>query len=274
MTENKSEKFLASIAKYKQAALDNQIIDRWRRSKDEHLNPLNKFGNKCYSQSDEDGITLEILRRLDINCSGFLELGVGDGTENNSLILLAMGWKGFWLGGEEILIDHEKSNRLNYYKEWITRDNVSDLVERGLDSLQGNRIEFLSIDLDGNDYYIAERLLEQGMQPALVIIEYNAKFIPPVEFKIDYDPQHRWRGNDYFGASLTSMQQLFEKHGYFLACCNSATGANAFFVLEEFRPLFPDVPLNIADIYAPPNYHLPSVYGFPVSIETINQLVK
>ena len=47
-----------------------------------------------FSQSDEDGITIEILKRLKMGKGFFLELGVGDGTENNSLLLLAMGWKG------------------------------------------------------------------------------------------------------------------------------------------------------------------------------------
>ena len=33
---------------------------------DTHKNPLNKFGKKCFSQADEDGITLEIIKRLKI----------------------------------------------------------------------------------------------------------------------------------------------------------------------------------------------------------------
>ena len=60
-----------------------------------YLNPLNKFGKKCFSQSDCDGITIEILRRLNIiNKGTFIEYGVGDGLENNTLILKALGWKG------------------------------------------------------------------------------------------------------------------------------------------------------------------------------------
>ena len=45
---------------------------------------------------DEDGITIEIFKRLkNLNSGSFLELGVGDGTENNTLILLSLGWKVF-----------------------------------------------------------------------------------------------------------------------------------------------------------------------------------
>jgi hypothetical protein len=71
-----------------------------------HPNPLNGFGNKCFSQSDEDGITIEILKRIKCLDKGtFAEFGVGNGTENNTLILKALGWKGFWCGGEELAFD-------------------------------------------------------------------------------------------------------------------------------------------------------------------------
>ena len=33
---------------------------------DKLKNPLNKFGKKCFSQSDEDGILVEIINRLDL----------------------------------------------------------------------------------------------------------------------------------------------------------------------------------------------------------------
>jgi len=48
-------------------------------------NPLNRFGAKYFSQTDEDGITLEIVRRIGIRGGTFAELGVGDGLENNAL---------------------------------------------------------------------------------------------------------------------------------------------------------------------------------------------
>ena len=47
--------------------------------------------------------------------------------------------------------------------------------------------------------------------PKVFIVEYNAKFFPPIEFIIDYDENHKWTGDDYFGASLTSLEKLFKK---------------------------------------------------------------
>ena len=81
-----------------------------------HKNPLNKFGNKCFSQTDEDGITIEILRRLNILEKGnFAEFGPGDGMENNTLILKSLGWNGFWVGGEELRIETKKNDNLTMF---------------------------------------------------------------------------------------------------------------------------------------------------------------
>ena len=50
-----------------------------------------------------------------------------------------------------------------------------------------SKIDVLSLDLDGNDIYILEELIKQIKQPSLIIAEYNAKFPPPIKFKIKYE---------------------------------------------------------------------------------------
>src|SRR5258708_31518678 len=59
------------------------------------------------------------------------------------------------------------------------------------------------MDLDGNDYYFVEKLLSSGATPKTFIVEYNARFIPLIKLNIDYNDEHKWIGDDYFGASLT-----------------------------------------------------------------------
>src|SRR5262249_11524755 len=69
-------------------------------------NPLMAHGRRYFSQNDEDGILLEILRRLSITePSSFCEFGVGNGTENNTIILLAMKWRGIWVGEEDLAFE-------------------------------------------------------------------------------------------------------------------------------------------------------------------------
>ena len=239
-----------------------------------HKNPLNNFGNKCFSQSDEDGITLEILRRINIKKGFFVELGVGDGLENNTLILSATGWSGFWVGSEELVFDYSKSTCFNYIKTWLTLENISQVVANGMKLNNIEKIDVLSMDLDGNDIYYINKLLSEEITPSLVIVEYNAKFIPPITFQIDYDPEHKWSGDDYFGAALANFVEIFEKYKYKLVCCNSHTGANAFFVKNEYKEMFNDVPNDILDIYVPPRYYLYTNHGHKQSVKVVEKILN
>ncbi len=111
-------------------------------------NPLNRFGAKYFSQADEDGITLEIVKRLGIRAGTFGELGVGDGTENNTLILLASGWRGFWIGGQELAFNHKLNlQRFTYSKAWVSMKNLSSLVQQGLKNIEAKDLDVLSLDV-------------------------------------------------------------------------------------------------------------------------------
>jgi len=237
-----------------------------------HPNPLNKFGQKCFSQTDEDGITMEIIRRLGIENGVFAEFGVQGGIECNTLILGALGWRGFWVGGEKIVIDTSKTARLDFYKDWITLGNIVDHVEAGLKAMDVSELDLISLDLDENDIYLVDEILTKGHCPKIFIVEYNGKFLPPARFQIKYDDNHRWQGDDYFGAALANFVDMFSRHNYTLVCCNSHSGANAFFVRNEFLPYFDDVPKDINSIYVPPRYHVFSRYGHRVSPKVVETL--
>jgi hypothetical protein len=236
---------------------------------DQHPNPLNRFGQKCFSQTDEDGITTEILRRLSIDKGVYAEFGVGNGLENNTLILAAMGWRGFWVGGEDLAFKFQPSRNFNYIKTWITKDNIFECARSGMRSTETEEVDVLSLDLDGNDIYFISELLEKGIRPKLCIVEYNAQFIPPARFQITYDPDHNWKDDNYFGAALSNFNTLFNRFGYRLVCCNSHTGANAFFVDNTYDSLFRDVPTDIREIYSSPRYHLYTQYGHRQSPKTV-----
>ena len=250
------------------------LNDETKRIRDDHPNPLNKCGKKCFSQTDEDGITLEILRRINKLENGvYAEFGVGDGTENNTLILAAMGWKGFWVGGEELAFK-TSSKKFNYQKEWITLGNITELLNKGLKATNSKEIDVISIDLDGNDIYFVEKILENGLKPSLFIVEYNAKFPPPVEFRIKYKSEHIWSGDDYYGASLSAFINVFSKFSYKLVCCNSHTGANAFFVHQSFINEFSDVPDDVNSIYVEPRFHMYYQHGHRPSVKTIERIFE
>lgn len=257
------------------ALYDSILFQQTKQLQLAHPNPLNKYGKKCFSQTDEDGITLEILNRIEaIETGVYAEFGVGDGTENNTLILASLGWNGFWVGGQNIAFDPNKSNSQNFVflKDWITLENIVELTKKGLSSVGADKLDVVSLDLDGNDIYLVEKLLTNNIRPKLFIVEYNAKFPPPVEFRITYDARHVWKGDDYFGASLSSFYNLFEKFSYRLICCNSHTGANAFFIDSSYSDKFSDVPTDINQIYVEPRYHLYIKYGHKRSLKVIEKI--
>jgi hypothetical protein len=243
----------------------------------DHPNPLCERGAKVFSQNEEDGITFEIVRRLGLSNGTFAEFGVETGLENNTLALAAAGWNGFWIGAEDLSFNFNPNGsaklNFNFDKQWVTRATIVEIYKKNLSLISRSSCNLISMDLDGNDYYFIEQLLASGASPDIFIVEYNSKFIPPIEFVIAYNDLHTWRGGDYYGASLTSLWKLFERHGYFLVCCN-LTGSNAFFVRKEHQPAFPEVPAEILELYESPKHFFTGLFdsGPPVAAETLNQI--
>ena len=92
--------------------IDLIIFQQTIELQNKHPNPLNSYGKKGFSQTDEDGLTFEIIRRLKIKKGRYAEFGVGDGLENNTLLLAALGWKGFWVGGEDLIFKYKTTKNL------------------------------------------------------------------------------------------------------------------------------------------------------------------
>ena len=239
-----------------------------------HTNPFVKYGRKGFSQTDEDGLTLEIIRRIGIANGTFAEIGVGKGLENNTLALLGMGWRGFWLGNEKLAFDISKSKRLSYCQDWVSLENINQIYNREIEKLNAEQVDVISLDVDGNDFHFCEKLLNTGHRPSLFIVEYNGRFPPPIRFIMPYNESHIWKKDDYYGASLMSLVELLDKYEYQLICCNAATGVNAFFVLKSFADKFPEVPKEISKIYVTPHFWPYKVYGHHISPKTIEVLIS
>ena len=165
-----------------------------------------------------------------------------------------MGWNGFWYGGEDLAYDYRLSKKLKFNKVFIDINNILEIYNESLQNKHNKHHDVVSLDLDGNDFYIAKKILGEEHKPKLFICEYNAIFPPNVRWVMKYNSSHKWSGDQYFGASLASLVDLFKENDYFLCACNPQTGSNAFFVKSEYRSLFPEVPENIDDIHVSPCY--------------------
>lgn len=207
---------------------------RWERQLKARLDNtlcLEQYGYKVYSQNDEDGIIQEIFNRIGTTNKKFVEFGVQNGLESNCHYLLHKGWSGLFIEGDEKSCDEIKvkfkpvihDGKLHLIHAFINRDNINGLIG----SVYTGDIDLLSIDIDGNDYHIWKAI--DVIRPRVVIIEYNGKFSPDVEWIMGYYEHHIWRGSDWHGASLKSLEILGRDKGYQLVGTN-LNGSNAFFV--------------------------------------------
>lgn len=216
---------------------------------------LEQFGYRTFSQNDEDGILQEIFRRIGKTRGTFLEFGVEVGRQNNSLLLLYTGWSGMWIEADASACAAIRSDfsqylsvgQLKLENALVSPDNINSFI----DSLGDTELDLLSIDVDGNDYWIWEALRHR---PKVIVCEYNAKFVPPVEWVMPYDPSHVWDESDYQGASLQSFVGLGRQKGYSLVGCCIA-GVNAFFVRDDLlHDKFSHS--DVATLYNPPRYYV------------------
>lgn len=237
---------------------------------------LEMYGYKTYSQNDEDGIIEEIFDRVGTTNKTFIEFGVEDGLECNSHLLLHKGWNGLWIEGSEDSVNSIrkkfrpvlKNGRLKVINAFITRDNINDLFQNA--GVTGS-IDLLSIDVDGNDWYIFDAICSKAVVcPRVIITEYNGKFPPSVNWKMAYDKNHIWPQTDWHGASLKAFEELGLKYGYQLVGTN-INGANAFFVKKELCENKFAEPATAEHLYTPLRLDIIHKNGHPADVFLGNQ---
>ena len=199
---------------------------------------LEHWGRKVYSQTDEDGILGEILRRIGTGPDGgiVIEFGVEDGLQCNTHWLLRQGFRTVWLESSDrrakrirrLFGDYLTDGRLTLAHELVERETVDARLAA---LANGRSVSVLSIDVDGNDYWLWERI--ESIRPSVVVIEYNASVPPPAAVVQHYDPDGPKKvRDDAWGASLSALHKMGRRKGYALVGCGIA-GVNAFFVRED-----------------------------------------
>jgi hypothetical protein len=256
----KSNALLPSLIEGEVARLKREIAEKTPD------NPC-LFGYQVFSQNDEDGIIQHILARLPQEqlTKSFIEIGCGDGLQNNTHLLALQGWRGYWVDGSQENIDAigalGNSDKLKAVCRFVDKENIGTLIKEACAFLRTKDIDFFSLDIDGNDLHLVTEALRH-MTPKIVCIEYNAKFPPPLSFAIRYNPAHVWQSDDYFGASLQAFIDALKD--YQLVCCNLA-GVNAFFVRKDYAGAFTFYPPE--KLYQKARYRLSHASGHPSSMK-------
>ena len=221
-----------------------------------NLDEINNFEFKKTSQNNEDGIINYIISILKIENINFVEIGF-DYYENNCLNLLKKSNKGLFIDGSsekvfllgwllKIFFPLKKTKVLN---EIINKDNVNAIISKYF--INENEIDFMSIDVDGIDYYIFENL---KYRPKILCIEYNFWYGSEEKCSVPYSENFTWKiGSTYSGSSLNALCSLANLKNYHLIALDTAC-VNAFFIRgdlkENFQILNPQKSFKIPNKYS------------------------
>jgi hypothetical protein len=243
------------------AATVIQTLEALKAGNERYRDPkrLLVHGAQYWSQNFEDGMIAEIFRRIGTTTRTFLEIGVGNGTENNTTSLLSAGWSGWWIEGDSACCDSilaqlqempQAARRLKVRQAFVSSGNIHKLLaELGVPQ----EVDLFSLDIDLNTYHIWAALTD--FRPRVVVVEYNAAFPPEQVWIHPVRADGSWEYGQAFGASLKAFEQLGLRYGYSLVGCD-VTGINAFFVRNDLAGDFFAGPFTAENHHEPPRYAL------------------
>ncbi len=208
------------LSEFRSIASDSNLtigqLAAWRVRSMETIASLQEVEFSVSSQWGQDGIVDWLIERADIPAAlhSFIEFGVESYRVSNTRFLLqTRNWRGLIMDSGSEALPSVKADGL-YWKHdltvkqaFITRENINDLMTSA--GFSGD-IGLLSIDVDGNDYWVWEAIT--AVNPVICICEYNAVFGDLHPVSIPYDP-HFDRAKAhfshlYFGASIAALRSL------------------------------------------------------------------
>lgn len=216
-------------------------IQAYMNSQRSDIQKLSDAEFQVFSQWGDDGIIQYLLNKIDIPNKVFVEFGVENYKESNTRFLLMNNkWSGLVIDGSKANIDFIKNDKIYWGYDlhpthaFITKDNINQLIQDFLNEGYPSEIGILSVDIDGNDYYVWKEI--NVVNPVLVIAEYNATFGPEKPWTIIYQEDFYRVTEDptfqYWGVSLQALCLLAEDKGYSFIGCNS-NGNNAYFLRND-----------------------------------------
>ena len=223
---------------------------------------LTRFDSRVYSQFGQDGWLAEIFNRIGTTNRFFVEIGIEDGTECNSRLLLEQGWSGIWIDGgskvtkaKESFLTFVVEGKLQIIDAFVTAENVNDILDEAGAPAE---IDFLSVDTDMNTSHLWRAI---DRLARVTEVEYNASLPCSAALEVPYDPAGVWLGGNYFGASLKTLELIGRTKHMSLVGCELA-GVDAFFVHEDFNDQF-QAPFSAEFHREPCRYDLQAGRGHP-----------
>ncbi len=193
---------------------------------------------KVFSQFGDDGIIQYLIHKIKIEDKSFVEFGVENYEEANTrFLLMNNNWRGLVIDGDPSHIRYIQKDNISWRHDltslcaFVSKENINEILSSHRFT---GEIGILSIDIDGNDYWVWECMTV--VRPSIVIVEYNSYFGAERAVSVPYDPSF-YRMNAhysglYWGCSLKALVLLAEKKNYVFIGCNSS-GNNAYFIRKD-----------------------------------------
>ena len=204
-----------------------------------NFDEINYHEFRKYSQNNEDGIIDYVFSKIKSYKINSIEIGF-DYYENNSLNLLRNANKLLLIEASKdkcfvlniILSIFYPLTKKKISNTFVTKNNINKLINNFYS--ENEEIDCISIDVDGNDYFLMEAL---NFKPKLIIIEYNFWLGKEESITIPYQEDYSWDGSIYYGASLLALNTLANKKNYSLIAIDSSC-TNAFFIRNDLAHNF------------------------------------
>jgi hypothetical protein len=243
----------------KVALRQSWLEHRARASSGRPLPPASATGFDIFSQFEEDGIILFLLASLGDGTGRFVDLGAGDGVfaSNCANLAINFGFHGLLVDADPALVargaafyaTHPDTSLYPpvFVHSRVTPATVNDVVQS---AGFGGDIDLLSIDIDGNDYWVWEALT--AVEPSVVLIETDPELgrgslVAPYA---DDPSSVPGRPAHFLGASPAAMTALATRRGYRLVAANRF-GFNLFYVREDLAgDRFPAI--TVEDLFRHP----------------------
>jgi len=190
------------------------------------LSDLRDHERGTYSQFGEEGVLARIFESIGVRHRFCVEFGAKDGEtlSNTASLRRNHGWSSLLMEGDPAWVGE------GVQTEFVTAENVNELFAK---HAVPTEFDLLSIDVDGNDYWIWRAI--DAFEARVVVVEYNIFFAPGDAKTMPYDAHHVWDETSYHGASLGALHKLGREKGYALVHTDS-WAPNAFFVLRSELP--------------------------------------
>ncbi len=207
---------------------------------------LSDFSYNKYSQYGEDGIIEKVFEIIGTDSKICLEVGAGDGPGGSNIAHLwkDLGWRAILLEADpERLKTLEPSidgySNVQLVKSYIEKDeSLGETIDSIIEMLGVDKLDLLSLDIDGNDYHIFEAL---KIRPRVIIIEFNHT-IPYYRDVCQQYADHSWN----VGSSVAALKRLGKQKGYELV---AITDVNAIFVDNVYSDKFSEYEKSLEKLF-------------------------